>query len=509
MLFRSTWLCICAVAPVMGGCSAKAPPPASLPAPQYAPAPDPPPIPVIMEHEPDPELPVPGSDEPFTDAAVALGVREELSELHGEAESGLAPIEVAVERGVVMLTGRVPTLRHAALAAERASTVRWVRGVVNRLEVAPVTVPDPELEARVRSRLKEHPALGDIAISVSSRLGRVHLAGVARSYTEKELAAEVASSVRGVREVINGLTFVPSTRPDREILRDVLARIGSDAFLSDDPISAEVEQGVVSLSGAVGTFMEKRRAQTQGWVSGARGVDVDRLLVAPARRAPHQRLIRPVLTDAQVELAVNEALRLDPRVPAGTVSAGVQAGIARLRGVVPSLISKRAAEQDAASTLGVWRVESAIEVSPAVPPTDSALARTIRERLVEEDAELGLRELHIAVKSGPVTIGGAAKNPFERAAIIEIVEGVPGVVGVEGPPRISPERADALIERDIERALQWDPRVDGSEIDIEVRDGIAVLQGRAPSLAIHDAIIENVWQAQPRSIEDRLQRALD
>lgn len=508
-LVPAAWPAVYAAACLLAGCAAPAAPDPALPAPEYTrytTAPDPPPPSIIVDPEPAPT----GAQVPpiplRADDAIAEAARAELAEL--AAGSGPARIEVAVERGVALLTGTVPTLLHARVAADRVSTVRGIRALVNRLNVAAATVNDEELGARVRASLSEDPALDDLSLSVSAREGTVQLTGRVLSYTEKELASRVTESVRGVREVVNELELVPKSRSDRELESDILARIAYDAYLGDDPIRADVNSGLVSLSGVVGTFMEKRRAQTQAWVSGVRAVNVDALVVAPARRDPEQRLTRPMPTDEQVAGAVRNALRLDPRVPEGSVVASVEAGIVRLHGTVTSLVSKRAAEEDAANTLGAWRVESFITVSPQAPSGDAALVQRITERLAEHP-EIDLEKLTIEANAGRVALRGASDDMFETLTILRIVERTPGVIAVEtelGRPPVVPVRSDAALERVIERALWWDPRVDGSRLELEVRGGVASISGTVPNRAVHEAVLENIRQARPLAIEDHLER---
>lgn len=513
-LFRERGAWSCALTALLASCAARVAPEPALPAPEYTQPPEPAPIPIIVEQEPLPAPPVPqasGAPVPAElDAAIAEAARAELAEIGAGAEPG-ANIHVAVERGVAMLSGRVPSLLQARAAVERVETVRGVRAIIDRLEVAPVAVGDPELELeqRVRSRLGENPALAGSDISVSSRRGAVQLRGVVGSHTEKELALRLTESVPGVRAVDVELEVEPRPRADAEIESDVLGRLAYDAYLSDDPIQASVEHGLVSLSGVVGTLMEKRRARTQAWVSGVRGVDVEALAVAPARRDRQQRVTRPMPTDEQVSAALRNALSLDPRVPEGAVEVRVEAGIVRLAGTVASLVSKQAAERDATNTLGVWRVENLISVSPDLRPSDAALEQRISERLAQHP-ELNARELSIEANAGRVLLRGAVDGSFQSALILGVVESTPGVVAVDNELRSTPPVAlgdDSVLEGRIEQALWWDPRVDSSQIQVEVRAGVAIISGRVPSRAIHQAVLENVEQARPLGIEDRLERA--
>jgi hypothetical protein len=78
-------------------------------------------------------------------------------------------------------------------------------------------------------------------------------------------------------------------RDDREILAAVRRRLYEDLWLDVERIDAEVEDGIVTLTGEVGDFMEARYAWDDAWeTEGVRGV-VNHLTVRTDRPAaePH------------------------------------------------------------------------------------------------------------------------------------------------------------------------------------------------------------------------------
>jgi osmotically-inducible protein OsmY len=68
---------------------------------------------------------------------------------------------------------------------------------------AGVVSTDAQTTAAVRERLGREPGLSHQAIGVSTNQGRVTLTGSVNTYTERNLAAQVASSVPGVGSVDN------------------------------------------------------------------------------------------------------------------------------------------------------------------------------------------------------------------------------------------------------------------------------------------------------------------
>lgn len=108
-----------------------------------------------------------------------------------------APVAVAVEGGVVTLTGVVisETMRRAVVYY--AASVTGVRKVVDQL------VEDPRLRSAVASALAADPVTGphQTSITITSYLGMISLSGPALPQDVQSKAHDIAASVPGVREV--------------------------------------------------------------------------------------------------------------------------------------------------------------------------------------------------------------------------------------------------------------------------------------------------------------------
>jgi len=53
---------------------------------------------------------------------------------------------------------------------------------------------------------------------------------------------------------------------------------------------------------------------------------------------------------------------------------------------------------------------------------------------------------------------------------------------------------DEQIKKLVVDTLYWDSRVDASDIDVEVKDGVVTLRGTVPSYAIKEAALFDVWK---------------
>jgi osmotically-inducible protein OsmY len=122
-------------------------------------------------------------------------------------ESDIEPageISVAVEDGVVILNGPVPSLCHKRLAGVLAWWVPGTRDVVNGLEEVPADADsDDEITDAVRLVLEKDPFVKSDQIRVTTYRSIVTLEGTVPSKESSELAEVDAWYVFGVDNVVN------------------------------------------------------------------------------------------------------------------------------------------------------------------------------------------------------------------------------------------------------------------------------------------------------------------
>jgi osmotically-inducible protein OsmY len=120
--------------------------------------------------------------------------------------------------------------------------------------------------------------------------------------------------------------------------------------------------------------------------------------------------------------------------------------------------------------------------------------------------------IRVFVDDGWVLLSGNAESAYEKSRAEGTSSSVKGVVGVVNrlaiqPNAEAPVRDDRAIRADIGRELANDGRVDAELVQIDVRDGVATLRGLLPDYAMYDAVLENVFEALPREVENRLEVA--
>lgn len=118
-------------------------------------------------------------------------------------------IKIQSKDGAVTLTGIVSENFHKSLALETVTGLPGVKSVDNRLEVkgAPPTAnSDAWLRDKVKVALLFHRSVSAAKTEVEVKDGVVTLRGEAGSLSQKELTAEYARDVEGIKDVKNEMT---------------------------------------------------------------------------------------------------------------------------------------------------------------------------------------------------------------------------------------------------------------------------------------------------------------
>lgn len=467
---------------------------------------------------------------PMTDAEVRQAVIEELFRAPHVRGASLV---VSCTDGIVQLTGTVDNLLAKDRAVAIAESVRGVRAVSDRVQVAPVSRPDADIEKGVRSAFLYDPAADSYQVNVSSTKGVVRLTGKVDSWAERRLSERLARGVRGVKGVQNDITvrlFAP--RSDDDIKKDVASRLRWDTGVNDGHVQVAVRSGVVELSGTVGSAAEKTDAYFDGWVHGVRNVTTSGLKVESWARDDDLRMGKYAhRTDAEIMAAVRDALTYDPRLKSLRVDPVVQDGEVTLTGTVSSLKAKLAAESVAAHTVGVRALYNELSVSPGKPVDDATLAKRISSA-VADNPLLQAGDIKVKVKDGAATLSGEVATNFASAEAVDVAGSLEGVRSVTNQlvvtaPELpfvwqahvfpfgpyvagwsyvapAPTGSDDAIARRIKRELKWSPYVDESQVHVTVHDGKATLTGTVDSYRERQAAAEGALEGGAIRVENQL-----
>lgn len=464
--------------------------------------------------EPDPAL----EAREVTDAGITAAVGRELLLDHIAPEGA---ISIETTDGIVELTGTVDHLLAKQRAAQIAELVKGVRTVSNRVEVKAVDIDDSELKTHVVEALLFDPAAESYELDVSVKDGVVTLDGQVDSWAEKQLAARVAASVRGVEAVENRVDVeYDAERPDRELLAEIEKRLRWDVLVDHEGIEVAVDDGEVQLSGQVGSAAERRRAEFDAWTSGITGVDSSELEVFWIGEDPNlrKRNFTPRSAEA-VREAIEDAALHDPRVFSFDIEPEVVGTRVTLRGTVDNLEAKQAAGQLARNTVGVGHVVNKIEVVPHAEFDDAQAAADLRARLLT-NVYTDASDIDVDVDAGVVTLTGVVDSFLEKAEAGELAASTKGVLLVDNKLQVdkpeighyadpyldvyvhpwpayapmSTRMDDEALEQEIEEELFWSPFVDEHQVHVDVVAGEATLTGVVDTWAEREAATENAFE---------------
>ena len=141
--------------------------------------------------------------------------------------------------------------------------MRGVNDVINNIGVVPpIAKSDEEIADDVRGNLKRDAWVEWSRISIEVIDGVVFLRGTVASMVEKQEAENDARWIAGVVDVVNHLVVKPEiTIADAEIERDVRAALIKNTRLDLTEMNVDVTDGVVTLTGEVPNFTQKRIAE--------------------------------------------------------------------------------------------------------------------------------------------------------------------------------------------------------------------------------------------------------
>ncbi|HBP87686.1 MAG TPA: hypothetical protein DD706_08325 [Nitrospiraceae bacterium] len=394
-------------------------------------------------------------------------------------------IDVHTDKGIVTLSGEVPTLLAKERAGKIVASIRGVKALINTIGVQPdIHVGDKDLRLSVFTALAEDPAADSYEITVAVEQGRVTLTGTVESWQEKQLTEEVVKSVKGVRSLRSRIHVNPmASRPDSEIEAEILRRLQSDVWVHESLIGMMVERGHVTLTGTVGSLAEKHSAYTDAWVSGVIEVNVDPLTVEWWARDRMLRNPQDLFSsDTRTARAIRTALAYDPRIERAGIDVRVIDGTAILTGIVNNTAAKHAAEETTMNTVGVWRVRNFIKVRPTIRLTDQELENRVRAAL-DRHPLIDPYEIKISARNGKVSLEGYLYSAAKISQIVRTAERVKGVTDVVNYLQIqSPGKQDEEIWEEIRRAFWWDPHLYDQDITVIVSNGIVTLEGTVPSI---------------------------
>jgi osmotically-inducible protein OsmY len=200
-------------------------------------------------------------------------------ELFWDAKVDSAEIAVSADNGVITLRGTVGSFPQKREAKKAAARVYGVLSVNDDLAVR-ILGSERHEDADLRGRVLQAMMLNGLVpstIDARAKNGVITLTGSANWQYQREEAYSTAANVTGVAEVIDQvrLEVMPKSADVKGSIKQALER---NADVDADGISVETHNGMVSISGTVGSWGEHDEVIAAAW--SAPGVtSIDDLMV--------------------------------------------------------------------------------------------------------------------------------------------------------------------------------------------------------------------------------------
>jgi osmotically-inducible protein OsmY len=190
---------------------------------------------------------------------------------------------------------------------------------------------------------------------------------------------------------------------DNQLRHDVEAELDWDARIDSRDVGVAVRNGIVSLSGHVGSYLERRAAeQAAQSVEGVKAVanDIHIELPLEAKRS-----------DSQIAEAAVTALQSHVSVPSDKIKIYVREGWITLEGEVSTWYQKDSAETALSALHGVKGVTNNVVIRSrtSIEDVQSRIAEAFRRR-----AQLDAKNVRVLALDGTVTLEGEVGSWHER-----------------------------------------------------------------------------------------------
>jgi osmotically-inducible protein OsmY len=216
-------------------------------------------------------------------------------------------------------------------------------------------------------------------------------------------------------------------KSDTEIREDVSRELSWDPQVRDPAaIGVAVEDGAVTLTGHAATYAETlSAARAAARVYGVKAV----------ANEVKVRLAEEPRDDSDIARAIAHVLDWNTQVPAGRVTARVQAGWVTLDGEVDFDYQRHEVERAVRQVRGVVGITSNITVTPPVNP-DQVEAEI--EEAFRREAEIDARHVRVEVSDHTAALYGHVHSLTEANAAAAAAASAPGVARVENHLLVSP-----------------------------------------------------------------------
>jgi osmotically-inducible protein OsmY len=205
---------------------------------------------------------------------------------------------------------------------------------------------------------------------------------------------------------------------DIELREDVEEELEWEPSVDERRIGVSVTDGIVTLTGQVGSYAEKWNAERAvERVEGVKGIanEIEVHLVGQH-------------SDTEIAKAAADALEWNSLVPSDRVTVRVENGWVTLRGEVDYDYERRAADRAVRYLEGVRGVSNLITVAPRAEPKE---VKKEIERSFQRMAVLDAKNITVQVDGGEVILRGSVRSWAERHEAEKAAWAAPGTTSVK------------------------------------------------------------------------------
>lgn len=214
---------------------------------------------------------------------------------------------------------------------------------------------------------------------------------------------------------------------DPELRSAVEQALDWEPMVDAKSIGVSVDDAVVTLSGHVASFPEKREAEkVAGSVRGVRAVVCELNTILPAHRER---------TDEDIAHTAANALAWNTIIPKGKVQVWVDNGRITLEGTVDWQYERKAADRCVRYLAGVQDVNNHIVVKPTA---DLVAVKTQIEAALLRSAKLDAAGIRVDVRGDRVVLSGNVQSWVEREEAERAAWASPGVRDVANLLLVAP-----------------------------------------------------------------------
>jgi osmotically-inducible protein OsmY len=184
--------------------------------------------------------------------------RDVLEELAWDPHVDETEVGVEVDRGVVTLTGTVTSWARRAAAQDAARRVAGVLDVANDIQVKTpggLDRTDTEIAQAVRRALEWDVFVEHERIRSTVTNGSVILEGAVDLLSQRDDAERAVRNLTGVTNVVNRITV---TTPPSNVAHAIERALARRAERHARRIGVKVHNGIVTLTGSVYSWSERR-----------------------------------------------------------------------------------------------------------------------------------------------------------------------------------------------------------------------------------------------------------